>query len=104
MVNTHDCSRGMARHRADDGGRARCLGGTTDGTLSLLGDWEWFVPITDQHERFANKRRYRGGVGYRHNRAWGLSVLYIRTNSRNTIDAPFSTSENILDVQVKRAW
>jgi hypothetical protein len=77
---------------------------SADGTLSLLGNWEWFVPITDQHERFANKRRYRGGVGYRRNRSWGLAVLYIRTNSRNTIDDPFSTSENILDVHVKRAW
>lgn len=77
---------------------------SADGTFSLLGDWEWFVPITDQHERFANKRRYRGGVGYRRNRRWGMSVLYVRTNSRNTIDDPFSTSENIIDFQVKRAW
>jgi len=77
---------------------------SADGTLSLIADWEWFVPITDQHERFANKRRYRGGVGYRRNRSWGMSVLYIRTNSRNTIDDPFSTSENIVDFQVKRVW
>jgi Protein of unknown function (DUF2490) len=75
-----------------------------DSTLSLIADWEWFVPITDQHERFANKRRYRSGVSYRRNRTWGIAVLYIRTNSRNTIDEPFSTSENILDVQFKRAW
>jgi len=33
-----------------------------------------------------------------------MSVLYIRTNSRNTIDDPFSTSENIVDFQVKRVW
>jgi hypothetical protein len=77
---------------------------SADGTISLTADWEWFVPINDQRERFANKRRYRGGVSYRRNRAWGLAVLYIRTNSRNTIDEPFSTSENILDLQVKRAW
>ncbi len=77
---------------------------SADGTISLVTDWEWFVPITDQHERFANKRRYRGGVSYRRNRTWGMAVLYIRTNSRNTIDDPFATSENILDVQFKRAW
>jgi len=41
------------------------------GTLSLIADWEWFVPVTDQHERFANKRRYRGGVGYRRIRQRG---------------------------------
>jgi hypothetical protein len=42
--------------------------------------------------------------GYRPNRTWQTAVLYIRTNSRNTIDQPFSTSENILDLQVKRVW
>jgi hypothetical protein len=77
---------------------------SADGAISLTADWEWFVPITDQHERFANKRRYRGGISYRRNQTWGMAILYIRTNSRNTIDDPFSTSENILDLQVKRAW
>lgn len=77
---------------------------SADGTYSLIADWEWFVPFSDQHERFANKRRYRGGISYRRNRDWTLAVLYMRTNSRNTIDEPFSTSENILNVQYKRAW
>ena len=62
-----------------------------DGTYSLIADWEWFVPFSDQHERFADKRRYRGGISYRRNRKWTLAVLYMRTNSRNTIDEPFST-------------
>jgi len=77
----------------------------SDGTIHLIADWEWFVPISDDaHERYANRRRYRGGVGYRPNRTWQTAVLYIRTNSRNTIDQPFSTSENILDLQFKRVW
>lgn len=76
-----------------------------DGTIHLIADWEWFIPISDDaHERYANRRRYRGGVGYRPNRNWQTAVLYIRTNSRNTIDQPFSTSENILDLQFKRVW
>jgi hypothetical protein len=77
---------------------------SADGAISLVTDWEWFVPITDQHARFANKRRFRGGLSYRRDRTWGMSALYIRTNSRNTIDDPFSTSENILDLVFKRAW
>jgi Protein of unknown function (DUF2490) len=75
-----------------------------DGTIHLTADWEWFIPHTDQTERFANRRRFRGGVGYRHDRTWQAAVLYIRTNSRNTIDEPFMTTENILELQFKRAW
>jgi hypothetical protein len=77
----------------------------SDGAIHLIADWEWFVPISDDvTERFANRRRYRGGVGYRPNRTWQTAVLYIRTSSRNTIDQPFTTSENILDLQFKRVW
>jgi hypothetical protein len=77
----------------------------SDGTLHLIADWEWYVPLSDdQRERFANRRQYRGGVGYRRNRNWQMAAEYVRTNSRNTIDEPFSTTENILDLQVKRVW
>jgi hypothetical protein len=75
-----------------------------DGTIHVIADWEWFVPLSDQHERFASRRRYRGGLGYRHNRHWQTAALYIRTKSRNTIDEPFTTSENVLDLQLKRVW
>jgi len=77
----------------------------SDGTVHLIADWEWYVPIKgDLSERFANKRRYRGGVGYRRDRSWQMAALYMRSNSRNTIDEPFGTSENIIDLQVKRVW
>jgi Protein of unknown function (DUF2490) len=75
-----------------------------DGTIHLIADWEWFVPLSDQQERFASRRRYRGGLGYRHNRHWQTAALYLRTSSRNTIDEPFTTSENVLDLQLKRVW
>jgi hypothetical protein len=77
---------------------------SSDGAFHLVADWEWFFPITDQHERFANRRRFRTGLGYRHDQAWQLAALYIRTNSRNTIDDPFETTENIFDLQIKRTW
>ncbi len=75
-----------------------------DGTVHLIADWEWFVPFTDQQERFANRRRFRGGFGYRRNRRWQMAALYMRTNSRDTLDEPFTTSENIIDLQIKRVW
>ena len=75
-----------------------------DGTIHSIADWEWFVPLSDQQERFASRRRYRGGLGYRHNRHWQTAALHFRTSSRNTIDEPFTTSENVLDLQLKRVW
>jgi hypothetical protein len=69
-----------------------------------LADWEWFVPLDDPEERFASRQRIRGGIGYRRSFTWRYELLYIRTRSRNTIDEAFSTSENIIDVRVKRLF
>lgn len=77
---------------------------TDDGTRYLLADWEWFVPLEDQEERFANKQRIRTGLGYRRNFNWRFEALYIWTRSRNTIDDGFDTSDNILDIRVKRVF
>ncbi|HVH26902.1 MAG TPA: DUF2490 domain-containing protein [Vicinamibacterales bacterium] len=74
------------------------------GTIHLLTDWEWFIPLSDQQERFANRQRIRTGVGYRHDAAWRFALLYIWARSRDTTDEPFTTSENIVDFQVKRVW
>jgi hypothetical protein len=75
-----------------------------DGARYLLADWEWFLPLDDTEERFANKQRIRTGLGYRRNFAWRFEVLYMWTRSRNTIDEGFSTSDNIIDVRVKRVF
>lgn len=77
---------------------------TADGTIHAIADWEWFIPFGDPSERFANRRRLRLGVGYRRNRAWRYTALYMRTRSRDTTDEPFTTSENIFNFQVKRVW
>jgi hypothetical protein len=77
---------------------------TDDGARYLLADWEWFVPLDDSEERFANRQRIRTGIGFRRNFNWRYEFLYIWTRSRNTIESGFSTTENIIDVRVKRVF
>jgi hypothetical protein len=77
---------------------------TDDGARSLLADWEWFVPIDDPEERFANRQRIRAGLGYRRRFNWRYELLYIWTRSRDAIDEGFSTNENIIDLRVKRVF
>jgi hypothetical protein len=77
---------------------------TDDGACYVLADWEWFAPLDDAEERFANRQRIRTGIGYRRSFKWRYEVLYIWTRSRNTIDEGFSTNENVIDVRVKRIF
>jgi hypothetical protein len=77
---------------------------TDDGTRYLLADWEWFLPLDDPQERFANRQRIRTGLGYRRSFNWRYEVLYIWTRSRAAIDEGFSTNENIIDIRVKRVF
>ena len=75
-----------------------------DGARYLLADWEWFAPVDEPNERFANKQRIRAGLGYRRSFKWRFEFLYMWTRSRNTIDEGFSTSDNIIDLRVKRVF
>jgi hypothetical protein len=77
---------------------------TEDGAAYTLADWEWFVPLNEPKERFANRQRIRTGLGYRRSAAWRYEVLYMWTRSRNTLEDGFSTDDNILDVRVKRVF
>jgi len=77
---------------------------TDDGARYLLADWEWFIPLGEPDERFANKQRIRAGLGYRRDRAWRFEALYIWTRSRNTIEDGFTTSDNIVDIRLKRVF
>lgn len=72
-----------------------------DKTIYTLSDWEWFVPIGDVQERFANKQRIRIGLGYRKNFHWQFETLYIWTRSRKNSDERFTTSDNIIDIRIK---
>jgi hypothetical protein len=77
---------------------------TDDGARYLLADWEWFIPIDDPEERFANRQRIRTGIGYRRSFEWRFELLYIWTRSRDTVNDQFSTNENIIDIRVKRIF
>ena len=77
---------------------------THDGARYLLADWEWFIPLDDPAERFANRQRIRAGIGYRRSFNWRFEALYMWTRSRNTIEEGFTTSENIIDIRVKRLF
>jgi hypothetical protein len=74
----------------------------TDGTLYLFTDVEFFVPLQDDvPERFATKRRFRGGLGYRLSRKWRFEVLYIRDFARETLEEEEDIDMNALDIRVK---
>ena len=75
---------------------------STDGTLYLFTDVEFFFPVGDEvPERFATKRRFRGGFGYRLSRKWRFEVLYIRDFARATLEEPEDIDMNALDFRVK---
>ncbi len=78
---------------------------SADGAIYVTSDWEWFIPLNgDAHERFANKQRVRAGLGYRHDLHWRFEALYIWGRSRNTMDQPFTTTDHVIDIRVKRVF
>ena len=77
---------------------------TEDDARYLIADWEWFVPLGDPAERFASRQRIRSGLGYRRNLRWRFEALYIWSRSRDTTDEGFKTSDNIIDVRLKRVF
>ena len=77
---------------------------TDDGARYVLADWESFVPLGQPDERFANKQRIRAGFGLKRSQAWRFEALYIWTRSRNTIEDGFKTSDNIVDIRLKRVF
>ncbi len=72
-----------------------------DGARYATADWEWFIPLGEPDERFANRQRIRAGFGYRRNAQWKLEALYIWGKSRNTAETGFTTSDNIVSFGVK---
>jgi hypothetical protein len=77
---------------------------TDDGARYVLADWEWFIPLGEPDERFANKQRIRLGLGHRQSVRWRLEGIYMWTRSRNTIEEGFATSDNIIDIRLKRVF
>lgn len=75
---------------------------STDGTLYLFTDVEFFFPLGDEvPERFATKRRFRGGFGYRLSRKWRFELLYVRDFARDTLEEEADIDMNALDFRLK---
>jgi hypothetical protein len=73
-----------------------------DRTLYFLGDVEFFFPVgEDVPERFATKRRFRGGFGYRRSRKWRFEVLYIQDAARETLDEEEDVELKGLDLRIR---
>lgn len=77
---------------------------TDNGASYLTADWEWFIPVNDPAERFANRQRIRTGIGYRRSFAWRFEAMYVWNRSRNTVDEPFTTTDHAIDLTMKRVW
>jgi hypothetical protein len=77
---------------------------TDDRTAYVLADWEWFVPLDDPDERFANRQRVRAGVGYRRNVNWRFEALYIWNRSQDTTEEGFHKSDGIVNLRMKRVF
>jgi hypothetical protein len=75
-----------------------------EGARYLLADWEWFIPIGDPSERFANRQRIRAGPGYRRDVRWQFEALYSWSRSRDTTGEPFTASSNAVNARVKRVF
>ena len=67
-------------------------------------DWEWFIPLDEPDERFANRQRIRAGRGYRRSFAWRFEAMYVWNRSRNTLSELFTTTDQIIDLTMKRVW
>ena len=75
----------------------------TDGVWYLIADAEWFVPLSDEEapERFASKRRYRAGLGYRRSYQWRFEVLAMRDDIRETPESEGVPEALMLDLRIK---
>ncbi len=68
----------------------------------FIGDTELFLSTTqDINERFANRTRFRMGVGYRLNYKMRFEGIYTLQFSRNTIDDDFNSVDNIIRLRFK---
>jgi len=72
-------------------------------TLYGLTDYELFVDLSGKPpgERFADRSRFRAGLGWRFNLEWRVELLYTLQKSRDTSSADFQTSDNIYRIRVK---
>jgi hypothetical protein len=78
---------------------------TDEGAVYAMSDGEWFWTSSNPpDERYASNKRVRAGVGDRISRTWCGEGLYIWDQSRDSIDNGFRTSDNVIQVTVRRVW
>ncbi|MDL5048699.1 DUF2490 domain-containing protein, partial [Oscillatoria amoena NRMC-F 0135] len=67
-----------------------------------IADVEAFVVMDeDVEERFANRLRFRAGLGYRLSYGLRLEFMYTLQRSKNTLDSDHYTSDNIFRFRIK---
>ncbi len=73
-----------------------------DKLLYSILDAEGFI-VTDQNvmERFANRYRLRGGMGYRFNARFRVEIVYTLQESRNTLEGDGITTDHIVRLRLK---
>jgi hypothetical protein len=65
-------------------------------------DAEWFIVIDeDVKERFANRFRFRSGIGYRINYNFRLEFVYTYQESRNQYDDNTYSRDNLYRVRFR---
>jgi hypothetical protein len=72
-------------------------------TLYGLTDFEIYADVAgdEVEERYANRNRFRLGLGWRQDLEWRVEFLYTRQNSKNTLVGDFENSDNIYRIRVK---
>jgi hypothetical protein len=72
------------------------------GSWDLIGDAEFFVDLSDPvEERFADRLRFRFGVGYVHTLKWRFDGFYVLQYSRDTQTSGVTSIDNYLRLRVK---
>jgi hypothetical protein len=67
-----------------------------------IADVEAFVNFSkDVQERFANRWRFRAGVGYKFNHAFRVEFVYTLQSSVNALEGGMSSRENIFRFRIK---
>jgi hypothetical protein len=65
-------------------------------------DVEWLFKTIEVEERFANRFRWRTGIGYRLTYNLRFEFIYMLQLSRNTIENNFESTNNIFRLRVKQ--
>jgi len=75
----------------------------TDGVWYGIADVEWFVNLSDEEaaERFAIKRRFRLGVGFRPSYSFRYELVAMRDYARETLDEEADVEANMINFRFK---